>query len=194
MSQSKQGVALLRSDDSMPCIARVWDVLSACCGCIVRGEGSAGDTNIMQHVVRIKGTSVLVACLANILGLLANIALDQSGCVRVAGLISPQAVLDCLLLEQLLWSDAAAEISSHSNADILLAMLKCASSSSNGCTVASQASALLTNICLNKTASSVYCTYTPLLVALDQARKSLNDAGANKKHNYTFLFLVFFLI
>ena len=106
----------------------------------------------------------------------------QGGCVRVAGLVSPQAILDCLTLERSLWTNAASDIassemSSHPNSDILPAMLMCASSSSNACTVTSQASALLTNISLNKTASSVYCSYPPLLAALENARKSLNDSG-----------------
>jgi hypothetical protein len=179
MSQSKQGGELLRTEDAMPCVARIWDVLSTCCGCIVRGEGSVGEIAVTQHAVRVKGTAVLVACIANILGVLANIALDQSGCIRICGLISPTAIMDCLALEQLLWSEAHAQISSHPNADILLAILKCASSSSNACTVASQASVLLTNISLTKTAASVYCTFSSLLVCLDQSRKSLNDAGAN---------------
>ena len=77
MSQCKQGMDVLRSDDSMLCVARVWDVLSACCGCIVRGEGGVGTASISQHLVSLKGTAVLVACMANILGTLANIALEQ---------------------------------------------------------------------------------------------------------------------
>jgi hypothetical protein len=182
MSQSKQGADLLRSDDSMLCIARVWDVLSLLCGCVVRGEGSMATAAITQYLLRMKGTAIMVACVANILSLLANIALEQSGCVRVAGLVSPQALLDCLALERSLWNDAVAEVNSsemasHPNADILLAILKCASSSSNACTLCSQASVLLTNICLNKTASSVYCWNVPLLDALELARKNLNDAG-----------------
>lgn len=182
MSQSKQGVDLLRSDDSISCVARVWDVLSVLCGCVVRGDGSIATAAVSQHLLRMKGTAIVVACVANILSLLANIALEQSGCVRVAGLVSPQAIVDCLELERSLWNDAVSEVNSsemasHPNADILPAMLKCASSSSNACTVASQASALLANICLNKTASSVYCSNAPLLTALELARKSLNDAG-----------------
>jgi hypothetical protein len=179
MSQSKQGVEMLRSDDAMPCIARIWDVLSVCCGCIVRCDGNAGEAAIAKHFLRTKGSAVLVACIANLLSVLANISLDQSGCLRVAALISPHSIIDCLALEQLLWSDASSEISSENHGDIVLAILKCVSSSSNVCTVASQASVLLTNLCLNKTAASVYCFFSPLLVTLDQARKSLNDAGAN---------------
>ncbi len=183
MSQIKQGVDLLRSDDSMSCIARVWDALNVFCACVVRREGSTVTVAITQHLMRMKGTAVVVACIANILGMLANIALDQSGCVRVSGIVSPQAILDCLALELSLWNGAiseinSSEISSHPNADILPAMLICASSSSNACTVASQASALLTNMSLNKTACSAYCTHAPLLVALEQARKTINDAGA----------------
>jgi hypothetical protein len=181
-SQSKQGLNLLKSNESMQCIARIWDTLSAGCSCIVVGEGSTGAVAITQYVVRTKGTSVLVACIANILGLLANIALEQSGCIQVASLVSPHAIIHCFALEQALWSDAAKDISSsemasHPNADILPAMLTCASSSSNACTLASQASALIANLCLNKTAASVYCTHAPLYVALDRARKSLNDSG-----------------
>jgi len=77
LSQCKQGVDVLRCDDSMLCVARVWDVLSACCGCIVRGDGGSGAAAVSQHLVRVKGTAVLVACLANVLGMLANIALEQ---------------------------------------------------------------------------------------------------------------------
>jgi hypothetical protein len=188
LSQCKQGVEMLRSDDSMSCIARVWDVLCIFCSCIVRGEGSEAAVAIAHHLLRVKGTAVVVACIANILGTLANIALEQSGCIRVAGLVSPHTILNCLEIERSLWSSSVSEInssemSSHPNADILPAMLMCASSSSNSCTIAGQASALLTNICLNKTASSVYCTCVPLLVALDQARKSLNDAGRNRFHS-----------
>lgn len=181
-SQSKQGADLLRSNESMRCIARVWDVLSAGCSCVVVGEGSASMVTVTQYLLRTKGASVLVACIANVFGLLANIALEQSGCVQVAGLVSPHSIVHCFALEHALWTDAAkdissSEMSSHPNADILPAMLTCASSSSNACTLASQASALLTNLCLNKTASSVYCTHAPLYVALDRARKSLNDSG-----------------
>ena len=192
MSQIKQGVDLLRSDDAMSCIARVWDVLNVFCACVVRGEGSAVTSAITQHLMRMKGSAVIVACMANMLGTLANIALEQSGCVRVSGIVSPQAILDCLSLELSLWNSAISEInssemSSHPNADILPAMLTCASSSSNACTVASQASALLTNMSLNKTASSVYCTHAPLLVALEQARKTINDAGTRNQSDLLYV-------
>lgn len=175
---------MLSSEESLPCIARVWDVLSACCACITRGEGNSATSTVVNELVRLKGAAVVVACAANLLGILANISLEQSGCLIVAGIVSPQGVLDCLTLERSFWSSVESEIrssqfSTHPHADIFLSMLICAGSSSNSCTVACQASALLTNLCLNKTAASAYCSYAPLLLALDMARKSINDAGTH---------------